>query len=118
MIGVPDCEKALVEESKLTYLLRPEDKGGFFLGLGFSPAATGTLREALASHACSARVAREVRTRYGVKFVLVGPMRSPDGRDPPVVSVWIFEVGAPGNTPRGSTPRFVTAYPADGEEER
>jgi hypothetical protein len=38
-------------------------------------------------------------------------MRSPDGRDPRISSVWIVEGGEGG-------PRFVTAYPSDGEEER
>jgi len=37
MLNKPDCGRAFVDEPKLGYLLRPEDKGGVFLGLGFSP---------------------------------------------------------------------------------
>ena len=110
---LPDCERAFVDDPKLGYLLRPEDKGGVFLGLGFSPERPGVLRAALLEHACSARVANAVakfeRTRYGLKYVLAGSMKSPDGRDPPMASVWIVEG-------REGRPRFVTAYPNDGEE--
>ena len=111
MIGLPNCEDAFVEDPKLGYLLRPEDKGGVFLRLGFSLEEPGVLRAALLEHACSASVAKTQRTRHGLKFVLVGPMQSPDRRDPAISSVWIFEDGE-------EAPRFVTAYPEDRKEER
>jgi hypothetical protein len=111
MIGMPDCEEAFVEDAKLGYLLRPEDKGGVFLSLGFSPEEPEALRAALVEHACAARVATTQRTRFGLKFVLVGRMRSPDRRDPTMSSVWISEGD-------GERPRFVTAYPEDREEGR
>src|SRR5829696_3587083 len=91
MQGLPDCERAFVEEPKLGYLLRPEDKGGVFLELGFSLAEPAVLRVALLEHACTARLQKSVRTRYGLKYVLEGGMRSPDGRDPRISSVWIVE---------------------------
>ena len=111
MQGLPDCERAFVDEPKLGYLLRPEDKGGVFLGSGFSPAEPTVLRAALLEHACTVRLQKSVRTRYGLKYVLAGGMRSPDGRDPRISSVWIVEGGE-------GRPRFVTAYPSGGEEER
>ena len=111
MVGVPNCREAFVEDPKLGYLLRPEDKGGVFLRLGFTPEEPETLRAALLEHACSAGVARTERTRYGLKFVLAGPMRSPDRRDPAIASVWILEDGE-------EVARFVTAYPEDRKEER
>ena len=92
-------------------LLRPEDKGGVFLELGFSLAEPAVLRAALLEHACTVRLQKSVRTRFGLKYVLAGGMRSLDGRDPRISSVWIVEGGEGG-------PRFVTAYPSDGEEER
>ena len=111
MQGLPDCERAFVDEPKLGYLLRTEDKGGVFLELGFSLAEPAVLCAALLEHACTARLEKSVRTRFGLKYVLAGGMRSPDGRDPRIWSVWILEDGE-------SKPRFVTAYPSGGEEER
>lgn len=114
MQGLPDCERAFVDEPKLGYLLRPEDKGGVFLGLGFSLAEPAVLRSALLEHACTARLEKSVRTRFGLKYILAGDMRSPDGRDPRIWSVWIVEEVEG----REGRPRFVTAYPSGGEEER
>ena len=80
MQGLPDCERTFVDEPKLGCLLRPEDKGGVFLGLGFSLAEPAVLRSALLEHACTARPQKSVRNRFGLKYVLTGGMRGPDGR--------------------------------------
>jgi hypothetical protein len=111
MHGLPDCERAFVDEPKLENLLRPEDKGEVFLELGFSLAKPTVLRAALLEHACTARLQKSVRIRFGLKYVLAGGMRSPDGCDPRISSVWIVEEVE-------GRPRFVTAYPSGGEEER
>jgi len=37
MRGLPDCERAFVDVTKLGYLLSTKDKGGVFLGWGSCP---------------------------------------------------------------------------------
>ena len=101
---LPNAEGAFVEEPKLGYLLRAEEKGGFFGAVGFSTREPASLRDALLGHARRHEVSRTLRTPFGVKYVLDGPLQSPDGRDPETRSVWIVETG-------GSRPRFLTAYP-------
>lgn len=107
---MPDPEEAFVEDAKLGYLLRDEDEGRVFSSLGFSREAPETLRWALVEHARTAQVVEEERNQYGVKYAAKGRLRSPDHRDPIMLSVWIVER-------RNYRPRLVTAYPADGEEE-
>ena len=46
-------------------------------------------------------------TPFGQKFVVEGPLGTPDSRDPAVRAVWFIETGE-------SQPRFVTAYPVAG----
>lgn len=106
---MPNNKEAFVEDAKLGYLLRAEDKGGVFLRLGFSHEEVETLRQALLEHARTAWITKEERNPYGVKYVVEGRLRSPDRRDPSVSSVWIVERSDAG-------PRFVTAYPDGGEE--
>ena len=48
-------------------------------------------------------VDREV-TELGTKYVVEGPLVSPEGRNPGVRSVWVIDPGE-------QRPRFVTAYP-------
>ena len=101
---LPNAEKAFVEEPKLGYLLRAEEKGGFFEAVGFSAREPQSLRDALLGHARRQEVSRTLETPFGVKYVLDGPLKSPDGRAPETRSVWIVETG-------GYRPRFLTAYP-------
>ena len=101
---LPSAEKAFVEQPKLGYLLRAEEKGGFFEAIGFSARKPESLRDALLGHAQRQEVSRTLKTPFGVKHMLDGPLKSPDGRDPETRSVWIVETG-------GDRPRFLTAYP-------
>ncbi len=41
---------------------------------------------------------------YGMKFIVRCTLRTPDKRDPCIMTVWIAETGA--------YPRLVTAYPS------
>ncbi|MDQ3509007.1 MAG: hypothetical protein M3494_13510 [Actinomycetota bacterium] len=101
---LPSVERAFVEDSKLGYLLRAEEKGGFFEAVGFSVEEAGVLREALLGHVRREEVRRTIETEFGVKYALEGTLESPDGRNPEVRSVWIEESGS-------DAPRFITAYP-------
>lgn len=103
---MPDAERAFVEEAKLGYLLRAEEKGAFFEAVGFSEEQAENLKEALLNHARRSDVSRTVETAFGVKYVIEGSLESPDGRNPEVRSVWIEEFGS-------DRLRFVTAYPGE-----
>lgn len=107
-VRLPHLHHALVEEQKITaYLLsenRSEGKAAFFVAHGFTLARWDALRDALLAHAATHEVALVVENPYGVKYIVEGALRTPDGRDPRVRSVWIINAGA-------HTPRLVTAYP-------
>jgi hypothetical protein len=87
-----NAERAFVEEPKLGYLLRVEEKGGFFEAIGFSVRDPDALRRSLLEHAREGTVVHTLGTPFGVK------------RDPETRSVWILEHGS-------DRPRFLTAYP-------
>lgn len=46
-------------------------------------------------------------TRYGTSYTVEGPLRSPDGRDPNVRTIWMLRSGE-------TVPRLVTAIPLKG----
>ena len=43
------------------------------------------------------------KSSFGVKYVIDGPLQTPDGRNPSVRAIWFVETGE-------KQPRFVTAY--------
>lgn len=107
---LPDAELAYVEETKVAgYLLDPEHpdnkgKAGFFSGFGFRQGRWEALRDALLEHARENAVAETRATPYGIQYALQGPLKTPDGRAPAVLSVWERRTGE-------RAPRLVTAYP-------
>jgi len=107
---------AFVDQNKVTaYLLsdhHPVGRGKavFVQRFGFHRSAWWELRDALLRHALTGRATAPIRTEFGTKFTLVGPLPSPDGRAPFVRSVWFVAEGE-------VVPRLVTAYPAEGEVE-
>lgn len=104
---LPYLQNILVEERKVTaYLLseeRSEGKAAFFAAFGFTLARWDLLRDSLLAHAVSHEVARVVDNPYGTKYIVEGPLQTPDGRNPQVRSVWIVDAGT-------VVPRLVTAY--------
>jgi hypothetical protein len=107
---LPRAEDAVVEESKVRgYLLNFDHDDGkhkaeFFSRFGFSSDRWEELAEALRSHAIRNDVTKAVGSPYGVRYVVEGPMKAPDGREPDVRTVWIIDEGE-------ELPRVVTAYP-------
>jgi hypothetical protein len=99
-----------VDRSKIEdYLLHPingRGKAAFFEAYGFSLARWDELHSALIEHAASGRLAELVVSPYGTRYIVLGGLRTPDGRDPqPVVcSVWQADHDAAGV-------RLITAYP-------
>ena len=113
MSRLPNARRAIIPEAKVVgYLLSRahafgKTKAVFFESFGFSPAAWQALRQALLDHAARGDIVKTEETPFGQKFVVEGPLGTPDGRDPAVRAVWIIETGE-------SQPRFVTAYPVAG----
>lgn len=110
---LPNLANAVIEEKKITsYLLaeeRPEGKAAFFLAVGFTRARWDLLQGALLAHAGSNEVVGKVTNPHGVKYIIEGPVQTPDGRNPPIRAVWIVDKAT-------DVPRLVTAYPLEKEK--
>ena len=107
---LPAADRAVVDARKITdYLLSPSHPQGrtkrlFFESFGFHLDDWIVLHAALLQHGRLQPVGAEEETAFGYKYVIDGPLASPDGRNPGVRSVWFVEKGE-------DYPRFVTAYP-------
>lgn len=107
---LPNVEQLRIDPDKLTgYLLSPANprgrsKANFFLGFGFSTTSWEGLGKALEAHAASHEVARVVETPYGPRYYVEGPLKTPDGRNPVIRTVWQVDHGA-------TFPRLITAHP-------
>ena len=111
MAKMPDADLAYVPPPKINdYLLADTHNEGasksrFLAAFGFRRDAPDALEAALLSHARLNDVSRLQTTAHGAKYVIEGPMATPDGRAPVVWTIWIVDAGE-------HAPRFVTAYPA------
>jgi hypothetical protein len=109
-VNLPDAGDAIVEKSKVTdYLValdHPEgsSKAEFLSSFGFTAADWKVLARALVAHARTHPVSSVLKSRYGTKYRIDGPIRCPDGRSPSIRAVWIIDEGA-------EFPRLVTAHP-------
>ena len=116
MIFVPGADRAVVEERKLTaYLLSDShptgrSKAAFFRYFGFEPAEWQRLQQALLIHIRAPDVVNVDQTKFGLKYTVVGRLKTPSGRSPFVRSVWFVATGQ-------DVPRLVTAYPEPGSKE-
>ena len=108
---LPDAEQAVVAREKITdYLLSPTSPRGaskarFFRQFGFQVAEWEVFAAALRSHCRQHEVADTLETEYGVQYVIIGRIETPDGRNPNIRTVWQLDNGA-------NYPRFITARPA------
>jgi|SRR5450631_4025241 hypothetical protein len=100
-----------VEQRKVEeYLLHPVNsrgKAGFFYGYGFSQDRWEELRDALLAHTQTATGTFQVASRFGTKYIVTGPLRTPrqGAAHPLVCTVWHRDSGS-------SVSRLITAYPA------
>lgn len=62
------------------------------------------LAEAIKRHASMNEVLRVEASPFGTRYVVEGPLMTPDGRNPLARSIWFIEVG-------GDAPLLVTVYP-------
>ena len=107
---LPDHELAIVPPVKIVgYLLSASHRAGkskaaFFGSFGFSVHKWEVMVEALRSHVRENDVSVMEETEFGVRYIIDGPLHSPDGVVLRVRSVWFVDKG-------GIVPRFVTAHP-------
>jgi hypothetical protein len=115
MIGpmpIPQLQSAFIEPAKLSgYLLNPAHpiggpKARWFISLGYHPNKPDQLAADLLAIAKNAADCLEETSPYGVKYVVTGEVATPSGRFARIVTVWIVDIGQ-------SSPRLVTAYPAE-----
>src|SRR5262245_319015 len=110
MATVPGCDRAIVDRTKIVdYLLSTTHpigrmKARFFGRFGFRSNSPDEFLNALLLHVQTHAVADTETSIFGVKYRVDGPLKSPDGRDPHVSTVWTFLHGA-------TNPRFITAFP-------
>ena len=107
---LPNAEQAVVAEDKIrNYLLSlshslGRGKAKYFRGLGFRVETWQTMAQALRHLAQTSDVVKAEATPFGQRYVIDGAIRSPDGRNPAIRTVWFIEDGM-------DHPYFVTAYP-------
>jgi hypothetical protein len=109
---LPNSHLAVVEQTKLAeYLLNPVHRYGaskaqFFLSFGFAMEGWEVLAAAFREHGQRYEVEKEKQTSFGPQYEIEGELRTPDGRNPHVRTVWQVDKGQ-------LAPRLITAYPAD-----
>lgn len=108
---VPNRDEAEVPQAKiLDYLLsltHPEgrDKAVFFRRFGFRQDRWRDLRNALVEHVRVNPISSAAQKPFGIHYQVEGPLKTPDGRNPFVRTVWIVLEG-------GTIPQLLSAYPA------
>ena len=107
---LPNAENAFVANKKITnYLLdssNPQNKGKstFFANIGYSVSNIEILRADLQSIAQNGTVKEVISNNEGKKYVIVGSILAPNGRNYVLKTVWIVEF-------LYNCPRLITAYP-------
>jgi hypothetical protein len=104
---IPNFENAVVPINKITkYLLSKthsigKNKAKFFLEVGFNYI---TLENVLMQHIQKNDIAYEIKTKYGVKYIVQGDIIAPNERKYNLCTIWIIET-------KKRIPYFITAYP-------
>jgi len=107
---LPNVELAQVRREKIVdYLLsqaHPDGRGKclFFTRFGFRPETWELFADALIQHALDHDVTSQEQTIWGVRYIIEGSLRCPDGRSPFVRAVWFIGFA-------DVAPYLVTAYP-------
>lgn len=108
---LPNRKNAYISPSKLKDYLLSEThsvgkaKAKLFRTAGFNETNVALLKEGLLAIAHSGQVIETKSSPHGVKYVIDGLFKTPDGNSIKMRTVWIIDKGR-------ERPRFVTAYPA------
>ena len=107
---LPNAEEARINREKIIEYLLSEShpdgraKAAFFAKYGFKVEQWEVLAASLRKHGIDNPVVKTVKSEYGVRYCVDGPVETPGGDRPDIRTVWIVEEGS-------SEPRLVTAYP-------
>lgn len=107
---LPNVDRAEMDDRKLRDYLLSEShpvgrfKAAFFRSAGFESGRSEALRAEIIRLSEAEEILRVEPSRYGAKYVVRGPIKSPSGRRVIIVVVWMVHSGE-------DYPRFVTAYP-------
>lgn len=108
---IPNNDQSFVADNKITdYLLGEiheigKHKADFFKRFGFDIADINTFKGSLIQHSIDSDIERTKDSAFGIKYELKCEIKTPDDRNPCIVTVWIVESGK-------DEPKLVTAYPA------
>ncbi|TAE61810.1 MAG: hypothetical protein EAZ89_00335 [Bacteroidetes bacterium] len=108
---IPNNNKSFVADSKITdYLLsetheKGKHKASFFKRFGFDIADIDNFKYSLIQHSIDREIEETKYSEFGIKYELKCEIKTPDKRNPCIVTVWIVENGQ-------EEPKLVTAYPA------
>jgi hypothetical protein len=113
---LPGGQEARVDQRKIVdYLLcaqHPDGAGkaAFFRHFGFEVHEWSVLADALRRHGRSNPILQMVDSPYGRRYTVKGPLETPCGRRPCVITVWIIEKAS-------TVPRLITAYPGEADDD-
>ena len=108
---IPNNNLSFVAVNKITdYLLSDiheigKHKADFFKRFGFDISDVETFKGSLIQHSIEREIEKTKDSDFGVKYELKCEIKTPDERNPCIVTVWIVEN-------EQEVPKLVTAYPA------
>ncbi len=108
---IPNNHLSFVADNKITDYLLSEihefgrHKADFFKHFGFEAKDVESFKGSLIQHSIDRDIEKTIESNFGIKYELKCEIKTPDDRNPCVVTVWIVENGQ-------EEPKLVTAYPA------
>lgn len=108
---IPNNNLSFVADNKITdYLLSEiheigKHKADFFKSFGFDIAKIDAFKDSLIQHSIDREIEKTKDSDFGIKYELKCEIRTPDKRNPCIVTVWIVENGQ-------IVPKLITAYPS------
>lgn len=107
---LPNARHSHVDKSKVVDYLLSEShsdgrsKAAFFFSFGFDQTHWRELAAALRSQGASNEITSIQTSDYGTRYMVNGIIKTPDGRNPRIRTVWIVD-----NV--NDEPRLLTAHP-------
>ena len=116
MAPLPNCEHAIIEDSKLVrYALNPHSERGqhkarvFEQAVGFNLSNWELLKQAIVDELPTRPATVTSETAFGKKYEVIVPITGPNGRTVDVLTVWQFD-RLPISGQYADAPRLVTLY--------